>query len=159
MLGKIIAVDLDGTILEGDGVAEFGAVKPLARETLNALWYWGYKIIVWTCRQDLLAVSQYLREMKIPYDAINENVPEVLEALGWTWEGAPRKIYYTHLIDDRAGFDGDWQGVARRFCPRGGEVYAATEEGRAFLQLNPVTLAVQHEVQLEERQTDCVPPS
>ena len=128
-LPKVIAVDLDGTILQPvwdvpdttihNYEGKFGEVMPLARESLNVLWIWGYKIIIWTTRNDIEGVRKYLVEKKIPFDEINKNIPEVKRIFGWgPGKGEePRKIYYTHLIDDRAGFNGDWAAELKKYKP------------------------------------------
>lgn len=126
-LPKVIAVDLDGTILQPvwevpdttihNYETKFGEVLPLARESLNVLCYWGYKIIIWTTRTDTEAVRRYLVDKKIPFDEINRNINEVRKAFGWVSSTEPRKIYYTHLIDDRAGFGGDWAAELKKFKP------------------------------------------
>lgn len=146
-LPKVIAVDLDGTILQpvwdvpGTTIhnyeGKFGEVMPLAREALNVLWVWGYKIVIWTTRTDTVAVRRYLVNNKIPFDTINKNIPEVVKLFGWSnripigtqimvetakgpelfERGEPRKIYYTHLIDDRAGFSGDWSVELKKYKP------------------------------------------
>ena len=85
-----------------------GVVRPYVREVLTALREWGWRIVIWTTRTEEDKVAQFLDEMRIPYDTINKNVPEVDQLLWYSKFRSPRKVFYTHLIDDRAGFDGDW---------------------------------------------------
>lgn len=95
---SIVAVDFDGTLCE-DKWPEIG--EP--RESL--IWYLrsrqarGDKIILWTCR-----VGDQLREAVkwcylygLIFDAINENLPEVIEYCG----SDSRKIYADEYIDDK----------------------------------------------------------
>ena len=128
-LPKVVAVDLDGTILQPvwevpnttihNYETQFGRVLPMVRESLNSIWFWGYKIVIWTTRTDTEAVRNFLVDKKIPFDEINKNPKEVKEAFRWgPGKGEePRKIYYTYLIDDRAGFEGDWNMVLRKLSP------------------------------------------
>lgn len=95
---KIIAVDFDGTLCE-DKWPEIGD----ARESL--IWHLrcrravGDKIILWTCRvgERLQEAVEWCSERGLIFDAVNENLPEVIEACG----GDSRKIYADEYIDDK----------------------------------------------------------
>lgn len=103
---KVVAVDLDGTILN-DEFPKRGAPIDGMREELEALRGMGVKIAVWTVRTDNAETAKHLDEHRIPYDYINEN-PH-----GPTTQG--RKIFADAYIDDRAiPFDGNAKGLARK---------------------------------------------
>ena len=65
----------------------------LAKKELQA------KVILWTCRRDdlLTEAVTFCKEYGLKFDAINENLPEVIE---WM-HGDSRKIYADWYIDDR----------------------------------------------------------
>ena len=98
-MNKIIAVDFDGTLCE-DKWPEIGKPNPhvidyILKEREN-----GARIILWTCRsgKDLDAALRWCKEMGITFDAVNSNLPKVLEELG---VGDSRKIFAHEYIDDR----------------------------------------------------------
>ena len=93
------AVDFDGTLSFGQwpeaGPANNGLIEFLIKRKLA-----GDKVILWTCREgDALekAVS-WSRENGLIFDAINDNLPEVIERYG----GNSRKISCDFYIDDKA---------------------------------------------------------
>ena len=100
---KIIAVDFDGTLCKdrwpgiGKPNTELFAALILAKKELQA------KVILWTCRRgDLLSEAvAFCKEYGLKFDAINENLPEVIE---WM-HGDSRKIYADLYIDDRNAID------------------------------------------------------
>ena len=95
---SIVAVDFDGTLCE-DKWPEIGD----ARESL--IWHLrcrqarGDKIILWTCRTGdrLREAVEWCYLYGLIFDAINENLPEVIEYCG----GDSRKIYADEYIDDK----------------------------------------------------------
>lgn len=95
---SIVAVDFDGTLCE-DKWPEIGD----ARESL--IWHLrcrqarGDKIILWTCRtgEKLREAVEWCSLYGLIFDAINENLPEVIEFCG----GDSRKIYADEYIDDK----------------------------------------------------------
>ncbi|MCC8083393.1 MAG: hypothetical protein LIP15_04085 [Clostridium sp.] len=97
-LPKIIAVDFDGTLCENK-YPEIGE----ANEDL--IWYLrneqaiGSKIILWTCRVgDMLKTAvQWCYDQNLIFDAVNENLPEVIAKFG----SDTRKIFANEYIDDR----------------------------------------------------------
>jgi len=102
---KTVAIDLDGTILrhwEGTfDTHKFGEILPGAKEALEEMKALDYYLIIHTCRTDEEAVSKFLKENKIPFDAINTN-PNAPE-----FDGKPVADIY---IDDRAiNFSGNWR--------------------------------------------------
>ena len=99
-------MDLDGTLLS-DEYPDFG--KPLdgMREELEALRQCGWKIVIWTVRDDDVEVTRRLKEYGIPFDLINENP--------WGPSKQSRKIFADVYLDDRAiTFDGHVRGIAKK---------------------------------------------
>lgn len=91
----IIAVDFDGTIQLPDRTPNKALVRVL-RNHQRA----GNKIILWTCRDGrrLEEALRYCRGLGIRFDAVNQNLPEVIKMLGHD----PRKIFADIYIDDKA---------------------------------------------------------
>ena len=96
---RIIACDFDGTLCENK-FPQIGEPRKDILDKLKKEKSSGAKIILWTCREgDVLAEAiEWCKKFNIIFDAINENVEEVL-----SWMGASsRKIYATEYWDDRA---------------------------------------------------------
>ena len=110
---KIIAVDFDGTLCENK-FPQIGAANVTLINHLKHCRAKGDKLILWTCRVDemLDAAVNWCAKQGLEFDAINENLPEVLELYG----SDTRKIYAHEYIDDKA--------AAFSFLPR-----ADTNEG------------------------------
>lgn len=96
---KIIAVDFDGCLVV-DQWPEVGApieknINKLKAEQAN-----GAKVILWTNRvgEALDKALAFCKEQSIHLDAVNENLPEIVEAFG----GDCRKIFANEYWDDRA---------------------------------------------------------
>ena len=97
----IIAVDFDGTLIEGnkwpdtDGTPNQHLFENMINEQKK-----GNKIILNTCRTDeaLEAAIEYCRQNGLEFDAVNENLPEMIEAYG----SDCRKISADIYIDDCA---------------------------------------------------------
>ena len=100
----IIAVDFDGTLSYGDYP---GCGQPNIRliEWLNNRQKQGDKIILWTCREDkaLKDAVVWCRDWGLEFDAVNENLPEMIEK----WGNDCRKIGCDFYIDD-AHFTSDF---------------------------------------------------
>jgi hydroxymethylpyrimidine pyrophosphatase-like HAD family hydrolase len=97
---KIIAVDFDGTLCENKW-PEIGVPNMKLIWNLTELQQkYGAKLILWTCRsgEKLEEAIQFCEERGLMFDAVNENLPEVIEWMG----GDTRKIYADEYIDDRA---------------------------------------------------------
>ena len=94
-----IAVDFDGTICTNNypniGKPNTTFIKNLIRCRNN-----GWKLILWTCRTDeqLEEAVEFCRSKGLEFDAINENLPEIVEGFG----GDTRKVVADMYIDDRA---------------------------------------------------------
>ncbi len=96
---KIIAVDFDGTLCYCQWPELGEPNKPLI-EYLNKEQAMGNKIILWTCRagEALNRALQWCKEQGLSFDAINDNLPEIVELYG----NNSRKITCDIYIDDRA---------------------------------------------------------
>lgn len=106
---KIIAVDFDGCLATnkfpevGDPISK--TISRLKQEQAN-----GAKVILWTNRRDkpLDDAVNFCKELGIHLDAVNANLPEIIEAFG----GDTRKIFANEYWDDRAVYmaeeEDDW---------------------------------------------------
>lgn len=96
----IYAVDFDGTLCENAWPA-IGAPNRNLIEHLIKRQKEGVKIILWTCRVDerLQEAVEWCRDQGLVFDAVNDNIPEIIEAYGGK---NPRKITATIYIDDCA---------------------------------------------------------
>jgi hypothetical protein len=96
---KIRAVDFDGTLCENKW-PEIGPMNMLLIYYLIDCQKKGDKIILWTCRigEKLNNAVQACNYYGLRFDAINENLPEVLE---WMVTDS-RKIYADEYIDARS---------------------------------------------------------
>lgn len=96
---EIIAVDFDGTLCEnkwpGIGAPNLELMAYLKLRRLN-----GAKLILWTCRTGhrLNEAVQWCKELDLYFDAINEDIPDVISEFG----PSGRKVFATEYIDDRA---------------------------------------------------------
>ena len=96
---NIIAVDFDGTLCH-DCYPSIGAPNLRLIYILRELRKKGTRLILWTCRcgeplKDALRWSSY---HGLEFDAVNENLPEILEKYG----SDSRKIFADIYIDDRS---------------------------------------------------------
>jgi histidinol phosphatase-like enzyme len=94
-----IAIDFDGTIVENKW-PHIGPEIPGAIQTIKRLHRHGHRIIVWTCRtgKQLEECIEWLVQHKVPFDAINANLPERIKAFG----GDTRKVSADLYVDDKA---------------------------------------------------------
>ena len=103
MCSYIIAVDFDGTLCTnawpdiGDPIEH---VLKYVKEQRRA----GAKIILWTNRvgKKLDDAISWCRSHGLEFDAVNENLQEIIESFG----GDPRKIFANEYIDDRSVYPG-----------------------------------------------------
>lgn len=95
---KIIAVDFDGTLCENSW-PEIGEPNEELIEYLRNRKKDGDKLILWTCRvEDMLQKAvEWCKERNLVFDAVNENLPEIIENFG----SDTRKIFANEYIDDR----------------------------------------------------------
>lgn len=97
----IFAVDFDGTLIKGntwpdvDGTVDIDLIVYLIKEQDK-----GHKIILNTCRtgQHLQDAVDLAKAYGLVFDAVNENLPEMIEA----YQGDCRKISADFYIDDKA---------------------------------------------------------
>lgn len=94
-----LAVDFDGTLSMGNwpecGPANDGLITFLLKRKMI-----GDKIILWTCREgkELRDAVEWCRAMGLEFDAVNDNLPDVINLYGCN----SRKISCDFYIDDRA---------------------------------------------------------
>jgi len=106
---KLVAIDFDGTLVV-DAFPGIGEFMPGAREALEELSQ-NFKITIWTCRSGkyLTEMVEFLDQNKVPYEAVNEQIP------GYNDFTNSRKIFAHIYIDDRnfpGGFPG-WDKVMK----------------------------------------------
>lgn len=95
---KIIAVDFDGTLCRNIwpdiGEPNMEVIDYIMREKSG-----GAKLILWTNRTGdrLNEALEWLHGKGIWFDAVNGNLPEIIEAFG----GDCRKVYADEYIDDK----------------------------------------------------------
>ena len=110
MQPKIIAVDFDGTLCENEWP---GIGKPIERniQRVKAWQAAGAKLILWTNRvtERLSEAVDWCADHGIVFDAVNENLPEILDAFGTDC----RKIYADVYFDDRAVNSSDESNIVR----------------------------------------------
>ena len=97
MKSKIIAVDFDGTLCKAKwpeiGQPNEELIQYLMNEQVK-----GSKLILWTCRtgEKLQQAVAWCEDRGLVFNAVNENVPEIVAA----FEGESRKIFANEYIDD-----------------------------------------------------------
>ena len=99
---KIIAVDFDGTLCL-DCYPKIGAPNLRLIYILKELRKKGTKLILWTCRcgEPLAEALKWCSYYGLSFDAVNENLPQILEKYG----SDSRKIFADIYIDDRGYSD------------------------------------------------------
>ena len=98
---KIIAVDFDGTLCYSNW-PDLGEPNTMLIDYLLQEKASGSKIILWTCRagKALSDATGWCREQGLTFDAVNDNLPEVIEFYG----NNSRKITCDLYIDDKSAF-------------------------------------------------------
>lgn len=95
----IYCVDFDGTLCEsifpGIGCPNMALINHLIKRQKQ-----GNKIILWTCRvgERLQEAVEWCKGYSLEFDAVNENLPEMVEY----WGGESRKVFADVYIDDKA---------------------------------------------------------
>ena len=104
---QIIAVDFDGTLCFSNW-PELGEPNCHLIEYLRNWREQGNKLILWTCRADdaLERAISWCHDHHLEFDAINDNLPEVIELYG----NNSRKITCDYYIDDKAMLPGMVKG-------------------------------------------------
>ena len=104
-LPKVVAVDFDGTLVQGAEFPEIGELNVDLADELISGKYKDWKKILYTHRSGhtLDLIIPYLRDLEyklgLKFDAIYDNVQEVKDAL----HGGPiKKIWFDEFIDDKA---------------------------------------------------------
>ena len=98
---KIIAVDFDGTLCLSNwpdlGNPNTKLIDYLLKEKAA-----GNKLILWTCRagKALSDATRWCADQGLSFDAVNDNLPEIVELYG----NNSRKITCDIYIDDRSVF-------------------------------------------------------
>jgi len=118
-MNKVILIDFDGTIVRG-AFPEIGEPVPMAFEVMKELKEAGWKLILWTCREDegyninkqyLTEAVRFCKENGVDFDAVNEAIPE----LDFRCDTCKkRKPYADVVLDDKnlGGFPG-WEVVRK----------------------------------------------
>lgn len=96
----IIAVDFDGVITPNGHWPSVGEPNMAVIEWLKELRKGGTKIILWTNRvgKALETAVGFCRGYGLEFDAVNENLPEIIDYFG----SDSRKVYANYYIDDKA---------------------------------------------------------
>lgn len=95
----IYAVDFDGTLCESKfpeiGSPNIGLINRLIKKRKK-----GNKLILWTCRvnERLEEAVEWCRKFGLEFDAVNENLPEIVAY----WGSESRKVFADVYIDDKA---------------------------------------------------------
>ena len=98
MASRIIAVDFDGTLCI-NAWPDIGAPNEAVLDYVLQQKQSGAKVILWTNRvgERLDAAVQWCNDYGLTFDAVNENLPEIVKAFG----GDCRKVYADEYLDDR----------------------------------------------------------
>ncbi len=96
---KVFAVDFDGTLSFGKW-PETGPANTKLIDFLRKRKNMGDKLILWTCREgsNLKIAVDWCRENGLEFDAINDNLPDVIKHYGVN----SRKVSCDFYIDDKA---------------------------------------------------------
>ncbi len=96
--GKIYAFDFDGTLC-AEAYPAIGKPNKAMIRYAKKLKEKGNRLILWTCRNGnhLENAVSWCREQGIEFDAVNQNLPEILEKFG----SDSRKITADYYIDDK----------------------------------------------------------
>ena len=115
MSDHIIAVDFDGTLCEnawpGIGPARSGVIEYVLGQQMT-----GAKLILWTNRKGerLEEAVRWCAARGIAFDAVNENLPEIVERFG----GDTRKVYADEYLEDKAVLPDSVEKKRRRVSGR-----------------------------------------
>ena len=99
MYSKIIAVDFDGTLCHNEwpniGEPHYDVINYVLKEQKK-----GANLILWTNRngEQLEKAVAWCLQYGIVFDAVNENLPEIISLFG----GDTRKVFANEYLDDRA---------------------------------------------------------
>jgi hypothetical protein len=95
---EILAVDFDGLLCENE-YPKIGKANDKAIEYFKMRREEGDKLILWTCRKGIYLNNAiaWCRKRGLEFDAVNENLPEMVKA----FHGDTRKIFANEYFDDR----------------------------------------------------------
>ena len=95
---KIYAVDFDGVITRHNRFPKLGEPNTEFIKWLKHRKEDGVKLILWTCREGWLLdeAITFCKAYGLEFDAVNENLPEVIQKYG----GDNRKVFAHLYIDD-----------------------------------------------------------
>lgn len=95
---KIFAFDFDGTLCK-EAFPAIGKPNKAMIRLAKRMKEHGHRIILWTCRngEHLDAAVDWCRLQGLEFDAVNQNLPEILEMFG----SDSRKITADYYIDDK----------------------------------------------------------
>ena len=109
-----VAVDFDRVLFtheKWNGHENFGTPLPGAKESLTRLREMGFKIMIWTTRNQPDIIENALNQYGIPFDFINNNPNQPPEI-------NPSKPIANYYIDDRAVRFTDWEKVIQEIEQR-----------------------------------------
>lgn len=94
----VFAIDFDGTLCENN-YPEIGNPKEKVIDTAKRLKELGHQIILWSCREGILLdeAVKWCEEKGVVFDAVNESLPEWVEAFGTS----PKKVGAYYYVDDK----------------------------------------------------------
>ena len=97
-MNKIIAVDFDGTLCQ-NAWPNIGPPNEAVIDYVLHQQQTGAKIILWTNRTDLRLKEavQWCLDRGLKFDAVNENLPEIINLFG----GDTRKVFANEYLDDK----------------------------------------------------------
>lgn len=95
----IIAVDFDGTLVKDGCFPEIGEINKTVWHSVQQWKEQGCKLVLWTCRdgEALAAAVGFCFLKGLEFDAVNQNIPEVIEMFG----NDTRKVYANIYLDDK----------------------------------------------------------
>ena len=96
----IFAVDFDGCLASSGKWPEVGEPNETFINWLIVARQQGHKVILWTCRvgEALQKAVDMCRENGLEFDAVNDNLPEIIELYGTN----SRKITADFYFDDKS---------------------------------------------------------
>lgn len=99
-MSKIIAIDFDGTLCH-DAYPDIGEPKQKVINYAKSAKRSGCRLILWTNRagDKLDEAVTWCKEQGIEFDAVNDNLPELVEKFGGS---NCRKVFADVYIDDKA---------------------------------------------------------
>lgn len=109
----IYACDFDGTLCEsqfpGIGSPNMALINHLIKRRKQ-----GNKIILWTCRVDerLQEAVEWCRGYGLEFDAVNENLPEIIECFGTDTRKVCADIYIDDKMVNKPKYHVPYKGVA-----------------------------------------------